>query len=190
MADIAPQTMKKTFPLRSLFSFGMLLVLSFLILMVGKDTQRVNKKMVVVEDLEQLEDFWHPPPKDAGPARLFPLMIGDFELFSSDDKTALPNFKFSSPGCHAIYKSPEAEVQVFVYPVEEKGKELLLEQMDAPRGHTSYHICGKKCNLSPFYEYQYHLCWKKDWLIVVFTMSKRDQEKFFFDYVKVLGGPQ
>lgn len=134
-------------------------------------------------------------PRDAGLNDLFPSQVENFRLVSKDKKAVLTDFEFTAPGDHAIYKSPEATVEVFVYQVPQLEKAALCRRLEAvydrdeggskhliQLSYRCYYASGSPNN-------QYHAWWIKGWLIVVSSSDQEDQEPFVLSYLKALSQP-
>ena len=145
---------------------------------------------VIAEETERqkLASDWQPPARDAGPDKLFPARIGEFELASHDDKAAIPEFKFDLPGRHAAYRSPQGQVDVFIYQVSELEREALLRRVDDAYESSK---AGRRITKTPYRAYysspefhQNHFWWMKGWLFAFRSRDEQDREPFVMAYLR------
>ncbi len=136
---------------------------------------------------QQWASDWQPPTDSIDP--FFPAKIDVFELESRDQNAGIPEFQFNIDGHHAVYRSPEDRIEVFVFEVNDLEKEALYGRVhdayeDSQDGYQRITDVGYRLYYSSSQHGQNHLWWSKGWLLVFRTLSDSDQEQFIHSYYK------
>ena len=93
--------------------------------------------------LRQLAQSWRPPP-DSARGGLFPESVGSFTLSSSDENTAIPEFRIELPGSRATYKSGPATIEFFVYRATSSQWNDIVTRVDAAFNDEKIKVTGDK----------------------------------------------
>ena len=137
---------------------------------------------------------WQPPPSGAGPDRLFPANVAEFELLSHDRQADVPDFGIDLAGHHATYQSPQMKLDVFVYRATKLEKEALFRRVEDAIQQNDYNL-RMRFGSSQGDRFSYtvspprqkgSLWWSKDWLFFFRTDGSEDLEPFLEAYLSAL----
>jgi hypothetical protein len=163
---------------------------------------------------DEVARFWRPPPADAGPDRLFPARVGEFSLAGKDTQAALDELNLPAAPHHALYRSGNEQIDVYVRRATRLEKEALfrraLDKVNPPKdkpgaaappggpgdGQVHYHmVTGSpdspriSYDLSPPHRHGM-LWWDRDWLFVVRTGGGKSPGDFLKQYLAAISAPE
>jgi hypothetical protein len=212
---LPPESEKKT---RGGFGFGsvvlgcgLMLVLG-IALIVGGVMWIVNQfmpdwkhftavQMQPSQNWEEIAKFWTPPPADAKEDKLFPAKVMQFKLQEKGPVDGVADLDIKAKGFRSLYRSPEGDVEVFVFRarIEEKQHHLICALgVIAPKQDNGVVVRpsrGTNPNRfqsvtgspqSPWMRYSFGLpieqqgffWWDKDWLFLVRSTKVAGTEQF------------
>ena len=139
---------------------------------------------------------WQPPLPEAGPERLFPGDVLDFELADQDEKASVPEFGIDVPGHRAGYGSSRGKIEVLVYRANKLEKEALSGRLKKAVEEGPYNSRWTlDSDLGDFSRFDYTvspplqkgiLWWSKDWLFLFRTHGEIDLEPFVEAYLRAI----
>jgi hypothetical protein len=149
----------------------------------------IQEEFTKTMDWEQFAQTWQPPPRDAGPERLFPAAVGDFRKEKDDDQAAVPNLEIVMPGRRASYESGQEVIEVFAFPGVARGEqEALFKKLNAKPFTMKMEM-----HTNNFARFTYAtgqekgvLWWSRDWLFLARGKESSDPEKFLRAYLDEL----
>jgi predicted Ser/Thr protein kinase len=154
---------------------------------IKRETQRSS-------NWERLAEHWSPPPADAGPDRLFPPTVFDFQRTAQDAEAAVPVLDVHLPGRHATYVSSVGPIEVYAYRVEDSERAAVFARLNkAVQRASDKHF--KFSNEPSSRRFLYSLgppmergaLWgDKGWLFLARSSAVENVEEFLEAYLKAI----
>lgn len=148
---------------------------------------------------------WLPPGDNATAKELFPESLAGFQRSGHDEVLTVDRFNIELKGRRAVYSSPQAKIEVFIYRASSLEKEAIYRRVlnsigaDDDLGDwdddpytmrmSSGDSGSKRLGFTvkpPFHKGQ--LWWSKDWLFFFLTESDIDLEAFQQIYLDEVQG--
>ncbi len=145
----------------------------------------VKDQIALEQARQQWASDWQPPIDSID--QFFPAKIDVFELESRDQNAGIPEFQFNIDGHHAVYRSSEDRIEVFIFEVNDLEREALYGRVhdayeDSHGGYKHISGAGYRLFYSSSQHGRNHFWWSKGWLLVFRTLSDSDQEQFINSY--------
>ena len=150
-----------------------------------------GKRQIEIEkERRELADKWQPPGENASLDSFFPERVANYELDARDDKAVIPEFHFDLSGMHAIYRSNDSRIDVYVYRTTELEKEALFGRVDRVYDKQEGGVkikteLGYRMYYSSSQHHQNHFWWMKGWLLVFRSDDSEDREPFVKRFLQV-----
>jgi hypothetical protein len=175
--------------------FLLLLIAAGIALMsfAPKAFQWANDQIALEQVRQQWADDWQPPADSID--QFFLVKIEAFELETRDENADIRELSFDIEGHHAVYRSGEDRIEVFVFQTNELEKEALFGRVhetyeDIQEGFKRITDIGYRLYFSSDEHGQNHLWWSKGYLLVFRTDGDWDQEQFIDNYFKATSAPK
>jgi hypothetical protein len=158
-----------------------------------KVIQWSKNQFALEQTRQQWASDWQPPADSVD--QFFPAKIDVFELETRDQNSEIPEIRFDVEGDHAVYRSGEDKIEVFVFQANDLEKEALFGRVhetyeDSQGGFKRITDVGYRLYYSSSQHGQNHLWWSKGVLLVFKTDSESDQEHFIETYFQATTVPE